>query len=148
MFENVNMCELGNQRMWGSLHIDGIKRRFKRGKEGKGDGFYLTKDYFLNLKKIKSFVSIDLNARDGSLPLDLTKPIQIDNIGGPFNLVTNFGTTEHVPDQYPCFKNIHDLCSVGGLMYHVVPRVNYWDGKGCGCKKAHCPYYYDSDFFP
>ena len=32
-------------------------------------------------------------------------------------------------------------------MYHVVPRIGSWDRKGCGLKKPHCPYYYDTDFF-
>ena len=145
--KDIKMCELGNQRMMGSLHIEGIKRRFKHGKPKTGDGFYLTKDYFVDLKGIASFVSIDLNGRDGSLRLDLTKKIDIEKINGPFNVITNFGTSEHVPKQYECFKNIHDLCEIGGIVYHVVPRVGNWDGKGAGLPSPHCPYYYDLDFF-
>ena len=44
-------------------------------------------------------------------------------------------------------KNIHDLCKVGGIMYHVVPKENNWDGARAGLNHPHCPYYYTSEFF-
>jgi hypothetical protein len=134
---NSAVCDLGNQRAWPTLDLNIPVTR-------KG---YVLKDYYKALKGVSSHVSIDLNGKDGALPLDLTEHIDVDQIGGPFTLVTNFGTSEHVPGQYWCFKNIHELTEVGGIMYHVVPRVGNWDGKGCGCKKAHCPYYYDTKFF-
>jgi hypothetical protein len=43
----------------------------------------------------------------------------------PFDLVTNCGDTEHVINQLNCFKVIHDLCRVGGLMYHQLPVGGY-----------------------
>jgi len=33
-----------------------------------------------------------------------------------FDLVTNFGTTEHVFDQVRCFRTMHDAAKVGGRM--------------------------------
>ena len=132
-----SVCDLGNQRGWPTLNLDMPVTR-------KG---YILRDYYKSLRDVAFHVSIDLNGKDGALPLDLTKDININKIGGPFTVVTNFGTSEHVPGQYGCFKNIHELTKVGGIMYHVVPRVGNWDGKNCGLKKAHCPYYYDTDFF-
>ena len=38
-----------------------------------------------------------------------------------YDLVTNFGTTEHVMDQVRSFRTIHDLTKVGGIMFHVLP---------------------------
>jgi hypothetical protein len=38
-----------------------------------------------------------------------------------FDLVVNTGTTEHVANQANAFAVIHDLCSVGGIMYHELP---------------------------
>ena len=73
------------------------------------------------------------------MQLDLNKDISIEKSKGPFDLITNFGTSEHVSDQYMCFKNIHRLTRLNGLMYHIVPRIGNWTG--------HCPYYYDVDFF-
>ena len=138
-FENINMCELGNQRIWKTLNISGIPLN---------NNAYLLKDYYEVLKKIKSHISIDFNGKDGALKLDLRKQIDVSDIGGPFDVVTNFGTTEHVEDnQYQTFKNIHDLCKVGGIMYHVVPKENNWDGARAGLNHPHCPYYYTSEFF-
>jgi hypothetical protein len=36
---------------------------------------------------------------------------------GAFDLVLNFGTTEHVMSQFNAFRVIHDLCREGGLIY-------------------------------
>jgi hypothetical protein len=34
---------------------------------------------------------------------------------GDFDLVVNFGTTEHLLNQYNAFKVIHDATKVGGV---------------------------------
>jgi hypothetical protein len=44
---------------------------------------------------------------------------------GRFDCVFNFGTTEHVFNQYNAFKVIHDLTRVGGHMFHQVPTTGY-----------------------
>lgn len=85
-------------------------------------------------------VSIDLNGRDGALKLDLTKPL-LAGLFDSFHVVTNFGTSEHVADQYECFRNIHRLCRVGGRMIHAVPLFGHW--------LNHSPFGFDytMDFF-
>jgi hypothetical protein len=40
---------------------------------------------------------------------------------GKYNLVTNFGTTEHVANQLNAFKIIHDLTAPNGIMVHELP---------------------------
>lgn len=82
--------------------------------------------------------SIDITGLDNSLAFDLSQPtIPLDS---KFDLVTNFGTTEHIePNQYEPFLHIHNLCSDGGIMIHEVPVVGNWPG--------HCKYYYDEEFF-
>lgn len=86
----------------------------------------------------KKHTSIDITGRNGSLPIDLNK--EHLEISDKFDLVSNFGTTEHIePDQYYPFKHIHDLCEVEGLMIHEVPVVGHWPG--------HCKFYYDEHFF-
>lgn len=55
-------------------------------------------------------VRIDLNR--GRIPWRLR---------GYFDLVVNAGTTEHVANQANAFSVIHDLCKVGGIMYHELP---------------------------
>jgi hypothetical protein len=44
-----------------------------------------------------------------------------DRLRGRFQLVTNFGTTEHVVNQLNAFKIVHDLTAVGGIMMHELP---------------------------
>jgi 2-polyprenyl-3-methyl-5-hydroxy-6-metoxy-1,4-benzoquinol methylase len=105
------MCELGDQL----IDVDGID-------------FKVAKDYWESLG-IKH-TSIDINGEHGALPMDLSKPIDVEEIGGPFNIVTNFGTSEHVSDQYECFRNIHNLCRFDGLIIHSVPEVGSWKGHG------------------
>lgn len=42
-----------------------------------------------------------------------------------FDVVMNFGTTEHVFNQFNSFKVIHEATKVGGYMFHQVPTVGY-----------------------
>ena len=109
--ENLRMCELGNQL------INGGREEYK--------GFFVAKEYFESLGV--HHVSIDLNKKNGSIPLDLNKPISI----GQFDVVTNLGTTEHVENNKQCFENIHNLCKVGGIMIHLVPHK----GSGHGIRQ-------------
>jgi hypothetical protein len=48
-----------------------------------------------------------------------------------YDVVTDFGTTEHVDGKYyQARKNIHDVCRVGGLMIHETPLTGHWIGHG------------------
>ncbi len=48
-----------------------------------------------------------------------------------YDVVTDFGTTEHVDgNYYQARKNIHDVCRVGGLMIHETPLTGHWIGHG------------------
>lgn len=83
--------------------------------------------------------SIDLNGLNGALPLDLSKPIRDPKLMGAFDVVTNFGTTEHVSDQLECWHNIHRFVRPGGLVISAVPHPDFPAG--------HCEYYYEEKFF-
>jgi hypothetical protein len=67
------------------------------------------------------YASIDIDGSPGSIPLDLNYDDIPANERGKYQLVTNFGTTEHVANQLNAFKIIHELTAVGGLMVHHVP---------------------------
>jgi len=97
-YEGLRMCELGNQYM-----------RFGR--------YKTAKQYFESLGV--DHTSIDMNGRDGALKYDLSKPIS--DFEEYFDIVTNFGTSEHVENQERCFDNIDRMCRVGGAMIHAVP---------------------------
>jgi SAM-dependent methyltransferase len=73
-------------------------------------------------------VSIDLNGKDGALPLDLQEPLP-ESIG-KFDIIINAGTSEHVREHEKCFENVNNICRPGGLMFHIVPEVGSWPKHG------------------
>jgi SAM-dependent methyltransferase len=75
------------------------------------------------------YTCIDLSVENNCLVLDLSKPIP-EGLYNKFDLVTNFGTSEHVSDLYECFKNIHNLCRVGGIIVCENPKTGNWPGHG------------------
>jgi SAM-dependent methyltransferase len=69
---------------------------------------------------------IDADGRHHALTFDLNKDIVQDHhFVDQFDLVTNFGTTEHVFDQCRVFQNIHAVCAPKGIMIHEVPFHNW-----------------------
>ena len=99
-------------------------------------GTNLASVYFKDLGA-EEVVMIDLNGKDGALSLDLQKPLP-ESLG-QFDIIINAGTSEHVAKQNECFQNVHDICKVDGLMFHMVPYVGSWPNHGL--------YYYDEAFF-
>jgi hypothetical protein len=103
------------------------------------DGFpwkMVAKKYFTELGI--EHVSLDLNGLDGALKRDITNSV---SDLGVFDIVTNFGCSEHVDKagQYTAFKHLYELCCIGGILVHYVPLVDNW--------KGHCDITYDEDFF-
>jgi len=120
---SIRMLELGNQRFPTSRQP--------------------AKLYFEG--KVAEHVSVDLNGKDGSLPLDLTKPELFVSWNNYFCVVTNFGCSEHVRLQYECFQVMHSCLAVHGIMVHVLPEARLRLEKGYW--KHHCSFYYYSEFF-
>ena len=58
----------------------------------------------------------DLNIE--TLPEDLSRS---------FDIVLNFGTTEHIVNQHNAMRVIHDACKVGGHIVHEVPALGFID---------------------
>ena len=69
-------------------------------------------------------ISVDWNGQHGALRLDLREP-QWEDLG-EFDMVTNFGTTEHVDDQSGVWANIHYCTAQGG---YYVGQTPYADGR-------------------
>jgi hypothetical protein len=55
-----------------------------------------------------------------------------------FDLVTNYGTTEHVLNQMLAMRTIHDLAKAGGLIHHDLPLGGYF---------LHCYFRYNLGVF-
>lgn len=89
------------------------------GNKVKGELVY--KDVFEGLGMLH--VSIDMNGLNGALPLDLRRPIDL----GTFDMITNFGTTEHVSvndyaGQVACWKNLLDSMHIGSVLVSITPK--------------------------
>ena len=105
-----SVCELGDQRFMCCFPYE--------------EGSH-TRKYYEKLGI--NYDSIDLNGQGGALVLNLNDDIEIKK---QYDVVTNFGTLEHVNDFYMGFKNMHKLCNYGGLMIHIIPALNHWPGHG------------------
>ena len=86
-------------------------------------------------------ISFDLNTNHGALKYDFSRDISKYN--AYFDIFTNIGSSEHIGEinsiqefesgqnpQYYCFKNIHDMTKINGLMIHVVPLIDSWGDHG------------------
>ena len=67
------------------------------------------------------YSAIDIDGSPGSVPLDLNYDSVPAAEIGKYQIVTNFGTTEHIANQLNAFQVIHDLTALGGIMIHQVP---------------------------
>lgn len=71
------------------------------------------------------YISLDLDESHGSFFMDLN----FDEVPAEdfcaYQIVTNYGTTEHIANQFQAFKIIHDLTDVGGIMIHNLPTQGY-----------------------
>jgi hypothetical protein len=98
---------------------------FARSADATGDnilhGAPLARDFWIWLGM--EYASIDIDGTPGSIPLDLNFDEVPKDAKGRYNLVTNFGTTEHTANQLQAFKIIHDLAALDGLMLHNVPMA-------------------------
>lgn len=82
------------------------------------------------------YMAIDLNGENDAKQWDLSEPVKSNK---QFDLVADFGTSEHVKDLYQCMANANKLCKVGGLMIHENPKVGNWPKHGF--------HYRDKDFY-
>jgi len=127
------VCELGNQELnqyhahfsidfpfasrpanWPSHRVIDASER-KQFEKMKASDLY---------KKIgfTQYTSIDINGLDGAEVFDFNNLISESyEFEEQFDLVTNFGTTEHISNQAMAFRNIHNLCARDGIMMGMVP---------------------------
>lgn len=84
-------------------------------------------------------VSIDLYGEDGALPLDLSIPFP-ERFYNAFEIVTNGGTSEHVDNQFECWRNIHKCLKLNGFLLSTSPEKYKYN-------KDHCDWFCDVNFF-
>jgi SAM-dependent methyltransferase len=71
------------------------------------------------------YCSVDLIHGYNTLLLDLNIHSAPEELRGRFDLVTNFGTTEHLINQLLAMKTVHDVTKPGGVIYHDLPMSGY-----------------------
>lgn len=88
-------------------------------------GRYSARDFYEHLGAI-SYTNIDFNGLDGSLVFDLNRNLRAEyDYYETFDLVTNYGTSPGVFNQFEVFRNIHQLCETGGYMLHTLPTQGW-----------------------
>ena len=103
----------------------------------------LYRDWYLD--QGLNYVCVDWNGLDGAWKFDMTQPdvwryiiarnnTQTMNPFERFEVVTNFGFTEHVGETYAeqleCWRNVHELVAVGGYLSMCMPLMPWWKGHG------------------
>lgn len=71
--------------------------------------------------------SIDIASGYRTTILDLNHQSAPRKFVGAFDLVLNFGTTEHLLNQYNAFKVMHDSVKVGGYIVNALPCIGFFD---------------------
>ncbi len=108
-FASIRIMELGNKKNPSGLYRDWY--------EAQQAAYFCT----------------DINGKDGAFPWDIREsmPDSIKSIA-PFDIVTNFGFTEHVQDsQFACWENIHNMVHPAlGQLSCVLPAPGYWPTHG------------------
>lgn len=87
---------------------------------------------------------IDLSKENKCIVMDLSLP---HDISQQYQLVTNFGTAEHIGDNgkfsweaaYNFFNTMHKLLEVGGIVIHENPKDGHWENHGF--------FYFTEDFY-
>jgi hypothetical protein len=71
--------------------------------------------------------SVDLYPGESIIEADLNTFVVPIEYRGTFDLVANLGSTEHIFDQVNAFRCMHDFAKVGGLLWHSVPIIGYYN---------------------
>jgi SAM-dependent methyltransferase len=124
--KGFSVCELGDQGMCG----EPTKR--------------LARVWYEQELGCGRYVSIDGNGR-GTFVADLNLPIDVHSFElvtdcrmKAFDLVTDFGTGEHIFDQAQVWRTLHDLTKPGGYIAFDRPSQGY--GKHCYYITNECLY--------
>jgi predicted SAM-dependent methyltransferase len=100
-------------------------------------GFKYLKDFIS--QEYGNYISLDLHNNHGVTVFDLS---QYSPNSFSVDIITNFGTTEHVEyeeGQYNCWSNMHSWLKIGGIAIHHIPELGSWIN--------HCRYFTDFNFY-
>lgn len=78
------------------------------------------------------YACLDWNGRGGAIQHDMRQPVPVGLLSAAsFEIVTNFGFTEHVTEQEPCWANINEIVAVDGWLCFCTPAPHQsWSHHG------------------
>jgi SAM-dependent methyltransferase len=89
--------------------------------DGESVRFTAQRDFYA-LFGLQEYASLDAQDERADYKLDLNVPV---SDLPEFDVVTNFGTTEHVFNVGEAFKTIHELTRPGGVSLHAIPSFAF-----------------------
>lgn len=101
------------------------------------DPFAKARAFYRHLLGVNYYETIDLHGTKAARRINLNRPFDPER---QFDVVLNFGTTEHVFNQFEAFNTIHKLCAVGGFMVHGLPLSG---GREHGFFNYHTTTFFD-----
>jgi len=101
-------------RRLGFLRLSPTMKRIYYGSDAKPDA----QAAFYSVFGVRTYSSIDRYDKRADYPYDMNSPVPVPE---RFDVVTNFGTAEHVFNVFQFFDNVHRLLKPGGVALHVLP---------------------------
>lgn len=114
---NPSLVEIGQANWYGDLPLP-------EGCDGTPAGlFEAGKRFWEKTLSPSRWAAIDPHGTDEPhvFNLDLNRHVHPEGFGGPFDVLANTGTAEHVFNQASFWENCHELTRPGGLMVHGLP---------------------------
>ncbi len=71
---------------------------------------------FYKLLGLSEYSCVDLDKVHGAIPIDLNQPFSDQKWSNHFDVVTDFGTNEHIFNVGEAYRTLHRLCKQSGLM--------------------------------
>ena len=127
IFSGSRLADLGPQGLSRTGGKRSVARQYPSGSRGL--------DLYFKLG-IRDYVAFDL-LDDSAQKCDFNNPPRGT---GDFDVVTNFGTSEHIFNQSAMMRFMHELTRVGGVMFHVVPVAG---GRDHGFFNYHPCFFWD-----
>ena len=130
-FRNLEMCQLGDAYIRQNARRYLFNEMVLRGKNPRR--YFRADEYFED--KGFNVTTIDLGIGPESISdrvfrFDLSKPLP-DNFNN-FDFVVDFGTGEHIANQFEFFRNIDQLCKINGVVIRINPSSNHGGPHGLG----------------
>ncbi len=138
----ASMLELGEQNWFGDVNpadIGGLIDKFTPGDEREllkaelarlvppQDAealFKLARLFYRVVLGVSHYEAIDLHGSPAAMKQDLNEPV---TLAQRYDIVTNFGTAEHVFNIAQVFRTMHEAVKPGGLLLHALPNQGAYD---------------------